>query len=194
MHSISPSSKPQQIGDRVQLEMELELGLALPGSDRTPELVGVHGEKRASLCRKRGVDDMLGKATLPLFIRKNNDEDGDDDGRQSKHSQELNFDDCGRRRANCVKVNMEGVAIGRKVDLCLHDSYQALFLTLTQMFPKKQHDGEESDAAYYKVTYEDEDGDWMLVGDVPWELSVLKHHHKKAKAFIQSVRRLKILD
>ncbi|URE23624.1 AUX/IAA family [Musa troglodytarum] len=181
--------------------MELELGLAPPGSDRTPEL-GVHGEKRANLCRKRGVDEMLGKATLPLFIQKDNDEDGNGNGngRQSKHLQELNFgsrvlvgwppvkmwrrksDDCGRRRANCVKVNMEGVAIGRKVDLCLHDSYQGLFLTLSQMFPKKQHDGEESDAAYYKVTYEDEDGDWMLVGDVPWE------------AFIRSVRRLKILN
>ncbi|CAD5169021.1 unnamed protein product [Musa acuminata subsp. malaccensis] len=188
--------------------MELELGLALPGSDRTPEL-GVHGEKRASLCRKRGVDEMLAKATLPLFIQKDNDEDGDDDSRQSKHLQDLNFsgsrvlvgwppvkmwrrksNNCSRRRANCVKVNMEGVAIGRKVDLSLHDSYQAFFLTLGQMFPKKQHDeragnvadGEESDAAYYKVTYEDEDGDWMLVGDVPWE------------AFIQSVRRLKILN
>ncbi|RRT63889.1 hypothetical protein B296_00019855, partial [Ensete ventricosum] len=121
------------------LEMELELGLALPGSDRTPEPVGVHGEKRASLCRKRGVDEMLGKATLPLFIRKDNDEDGDDDGRQSKHLQELNLD-------------------GHVAD------------------------GEESDAAYYKVTYEDEDGDWMLVGDVPWELSALKHQHKKAKS------------
>lgn len=90
MHSISPSAKPQQTRDRVQLEMELELGLALPGSDRTPEL-GVHGEKRASLCRKRGVDEMLGKATLPLFIQKDNDEDGDDDSRQSKHLQELNL-------------------------------------------------------------------------------------------------------
>lgn len=30
-------------------------------------------------------------------------------------------------------------------------------------------DAEEDEANYYKVTYEDEEGDWLLVGDVPWE-------------------------
>lgn len=28
---------------------------------------------------------------------------------------------------------------------------------------------EEDGECNYKVTYEDEEGDWMLVGDVPWE-------------------------
>ncbi|WOK91618.1 auxin-responsive protein IAA9-like isoform X1 [Canna indica] len=166
--------------------MELELGLALPTADLIAEL-GLDGEKRT---RKRGVDEVFEKITLPLFMRKDDGNGECDDG--FEHLQELNS--CGarvvvgwppvklsRRRANCVKVNMEGVAIGRKVDLSLHDSYQDLFHTLNSMFPKKQHDVGQ-DAAYYKVTYEDEDGDWMLVGDVPWE------------AFIQSVKRLKILN
>ncbi|CAD5169022.1 unnamed protein product [Musa acuminata subsp. malaccensis] len=181
--------------------MELELGLALPGGDLIAEL-GLASEKRTGTCRKRGFDDMFyGATSPPLFVHKDgDDDDGDDDDSRFNHLQELNLgsrvlvgwppvrvsrrkgEEGGKRRVNCVKVNMEGVAIGRKVDLSLHDSYQALFLTLSQMFPKKQHDGEESDAAYYKVTYEDEDGDWMLVGDVPWE------------AFIQSVKRLKILN
>lgn len=33
-----------------------------------------------------------------------------------------------------VKVMMEGVAIGRKVDLTVHDSYQTLTQTLNNMF------------------------------------------------------------
>jgi len=33
----------------------------------------------------------------------------------------------------------------------------------------------------YQLTYEDRDGDWMLVGDVPWEM------------FVGSVKRLKIM-
>ncbi|KAJ9566953.1 hypothetical protein OSB04_002919 [Centaurea solstitialis] len=33
----------------------------------------------------------------------------------------------------------------------------------------------------YKPTYEDKDGDWMLVGDVPWEM------------FLSSCRRLRIM-
>jgi AUX/IAA family len=34
-----------------------------------------------------------------------------------------------------IKVTMEGVVIGRKVDLALHNSYQDLFNTLDRMFP-----------------------------------------------------------
>lgn len=44
-----------------------------------------------------------------------------------------------KRSSNCVKVNMEGIAIGRKLDLSLHDSYEDLFHALNLMFPKKQN-------------------------------------------------------
>lgn len=40
------------------------------------------------------------------------------------------------RQSLYVKVKMEGVAIGRKIDLRLFDSYQALKLTLLNMFTK----------------------------------------------------------
>lgn len=54
---------------------------------------------------------------------------------------------CARRRScgaggGYVKVKMEGVAIGRKVDVSLHGSYQELLRTLERMFPSaNQHDG-----------------------------------------------------
>lgn len=40
------------------------------------------------------------------------------------------------RQSLYVKVKMEGVAIGRKIDLRLFDSYQALKRTLLNMFTK----------------------------------------------------------
>lgn len=44
---------------------------------------------------------------------------------------------CAHRRngGGYVKVKMEGVAIGRKVDLSLHSSYEELLDTLGRMFP-----------------------------------------------------------
>ncbi|XP_042442446.1 auxin-responsive protein IAA20-like [Zingiber officinale] len=164
--------------------MELELGLALPSSDLMME--------KSTFCKKRRFDEVLDEntVTLPLFMQR--EEDSDSDRGFERSSEELNFGGgrvivgwppvkLSRRRTSCVKVNMEGIAIGRKVDLSLHDSYQALFLTLYTMFPKKQHEEEDGGYNSYKVTYEDEEGDWMLVGDVPWE------------AFIKSAKRLKII-
>ncbi|KAK9756837.1 hypothetical protein RND81_01G124200 [Saponaria officinalis] len=97
-----------------------------------------------------------------------------------------------------VKVNMDGVAIGRKVDLASHSSYESLARTLEEMFTN--NDDEKSNAeelilmpkvtrpsklldgtSDFVLTYEDKDGDWMLVGDVPWGM------------FVMSVKRLKVM-
>jgi auxin-responsive protein IAA len=46
---------------------------------------------------------------------------------------------CAHRRSGgggYVKVKMEGVAIGRKVHVSLHGSYDALLRTLDRMFPR----------------------------------------------------------
>nr|AVV48468.1 IAA13 [Bassia scoparia] len=97
-----------------------------------------------------------------------------------------------------VKVNMDGVAIGRKVDLNSHSSYESLAQALEEMFTNRaveQSSGEElmlmpkttrpskllDGSSDFVLTYEDKDGDWMLVGDVPWGM------------FISSVKRLKIM-
>ncbi|XP_047974734.1 auxin-responsive protein IAA28-like [Salvia hispanica] len=82
------------------------------------------------------------------------------------------------RKSMHVKVKMEGVAIGRKVDLRDFDSYHDLTNTLMDMFAKygKIESGEE-----YTLLYLDKEGDWMLVGDLDWE------------EFVESVRRVEIL-
>ncbi|XP_008800317.1 auxin-responsive protein IAA4 isoform X4 [Phoenix dactylifera] len=83
-----------------------------------------------------------------------------------------------------VKVYMEGIPIGRKLDLLALDGYDGLITTLRRMFrtsimcpdiarvPTNNKD--------HVLTYEDKEGDWMMVGDVPWEM------------FLTTVKRMKI--
>ncbi|XP_072992454.1 auxin-responsive protein IAA30-like [Typha latifolia] len=72
-----------------------------------------------------------------------------------------------------VKVSMDGAPYLRKVDLKMYKSYDELSTALEQMF--------STFTAEYVPTYEDKDGDWMLVGDVPWEM------------FVDSCKRLRIM-
>ncbi|KAF0916992.1 hypothetical protein E2562_015155 [Oryza meyeriana var. granulata] len=82
-----------------------------------------------------------------------------------------------RRRTLFVKVYMEGVPIGRKLDLLLLDGYDSLLVKLCHMFKTpityadvmECHQQVPGQKAAHVLTYEDQDGDWMMVGDVPWE-------------------------
>ncbi|EFJ05906.1 hypothetical protein SELMODRAFT_187180 [Selaginella moellendorffii] len=99
-----------------------------------------------------------------------------------------------------VKVYMDGVPIGRKVNLRTHSSYERLSGALEEMFrrfisgqsgagkavakDKLVSDTKKFNFIYgsdYVLTYEDKDGDLMLVGDVPWEM------------FVGAVKRLRIM-
>lgn len=101
------------------------------------------------------------------------------------------------RPAMFVKVNLEGYAVGRKIDIKAHHSYTSLSSALQSMFHGFLSDGhgriatreDEEQLEYQKgkgvvknyiLLYEDNEGDRMLAGDVPWEL------------FIASVKRLYI--
>ncbi|ESQ56147.1 hypothetical protein EUTSA_v10026385mg [Eutrema salsugineum] len=72
-----------------------------------------------------------------------------------------------------VKVSMDGAPYLRKIDLKMYKNYPELLKALENMF--KFTIGEYSEREGYKgsgfvPTYEDKDGDWMLVGDVPWDM------------------------
>ncbi|MCO5575236.1 hypothetical protein L7F22_029035 [Adiantum nelumboides] len=81
-----------------------------------------------------------------------------------------------------VKVNMDGIPIGRKVDLSIYKSYDGLLSALEDMFrnPNGGFGAQFLKGSEFVLTYEDKEGDWMLVGDVPWSM------------FINTVRRLRI--
>ncbi|KAJ0242238.1 Auxin-responsive protein IAA18 [Hirschfeldia incana] len=95
-----------------------------------------------------------------------------------------------------VKINMHGVPIGRKVDLSAHNSYAQLSITVDKLFrgllaaqKESSKFGEEEKPitglldgnGEYTLTYEDNEGDKMLVGDVPWHM------------FASSVKRLRVI-
>ncbi|CAI0559270.1 unnamed protein product [Linum tenue] len=66
-----------------------------------------------------------------------------------------------------VKVCMDGAPYLRKVDLKMYSSYQQLSDALAKMFSSFTMG--IILLLYLCHVYEDKDGDWMLVGDVPWE-------------------------
>ncbi|KAL6573108.1 hypothetical protein OROHE_002584 [Orobanche hederae] len=98
-----------------------------------------------------------------------------------------------------VKVSMDGAPYLRKVDFRSYATYQELSSALEKMFscftigqcgpqgsPSREMMSESRlrdlpHGSEYVLTFEDKDGDWMLVGDVPWEM------------FISSCKRLKIM-
>uniref|UniRef100_A0A7N0VLK7 Auxin-responsive protein n=1 Tax=Kalanchoe fedtschenkoi TaxID=63787 RepID=A0A7N0VLK7_KALFE len=98
-----------------------------------------------------------------------------------------------------VKVSMDGAPYLRKVDLKMFKSYQDLSDALVGMFNSfiagssgSQSQGMKNfmnqkksvdllNGSEYVSTFEDKDGDWMLVGDVPWEM------------FVDSCKRLRIM-
>ncbi|XP_031483985.1 auxin-responsive protein IAA21-like [Nymphaea colorata] len=87
-----------------------------------------------------------------------------------------------------VKVSMDGAPYLRKIDLRNYRTYQELSAALEKMFscftigqcsssggPGRDGLSESRlvdllHGSEYVLTYEDKDGDWMLVGDVPWEM------------------------
>lgn len=87
-----------------------------------------------------------------------------------------------------VKVSMDGAPYLRKVDLRTYTSYQQLSSALEKMFScftlgqcglhgaqgrERMSEIKLKDLLHgseFVLTYEDKDGDWMLVGDVPWEI------------------------
>ncbi|KAG6732737.1 hypothetical protein I3843_01G185000 [Carya illinoinensis] len=99
--------------------------------------------------------------------------------------------------AALVKVCMDGAPYLRKVDLKMYKSYQELSDALAKMFSSFtmgnygaqgmidfMNESKLMDllnSSEYVPTYEDKDGDWMLVGDVPWEM------------FVESCKRLRIM-
>ncbi|XP_058074147.1 auxin-responsive protein IAA7-like [Magnolia sinica] len=123
----------------------------------------------------------------------------------SKPAQQNEVPKIGENTESCkkglfVKINMDGVPIGRKVDLKAYDSYEKLSSAVDDLFrgllaaqrdslaSGNQNKVEENQAitglldgsGEYTLVYEDNEGDRMLVGDVPWDM------------FVSTVKRLRV--
>ncbi|GFP99682.1 auxin-responsive protein iaa30 [Phtheirospermum japonicum] len=97
-----------------------------------------------------------------------------------------------------VKVSMDGAPFLRKIDLDVHKGYSQLVKALQQLFGcfgigmfnlvfclgnvvNERKIMDNANGTEYVPTYEDRDGDWMLIGDVPWEM------------FVESCKRLRLM-
>ncbi|KAK3219682.1 hypothetical protein Dsin_013652 [Dipteronia sinensis] len=88
-----------------------------------------------------------------------------------------------------VKVAVDGAPYLRKVDLEMYNTYQQLLSALEDMFScftirnylNERKIMDQVNGVEYVPTYEDKDGDWMLIGDVPW------------KMFVESCKRLRLM-
>lgn len=63
------------------------------------------------------------------------------------------------------KVQMQGVPVGRAVDLAMLDGYESLIEELERLFDIR---GELRTQNKWSVTFTDDENDMMLVGDDPW--------------------------
>ncbi|KAL8536396.1 hypothetical protein ACS0TY_011857 [Phlomoides rotata] len=64
-----------------------------------------------------------------------------------------------------TKVQMQGIAVGRAVDLTTLKGYDDLITELEEMFEIK---GELQSRNKWEIVFTDDEGDMMLVGDDPW--------------------------
>ncbi|XP_024984583.1 auxin-responsive protein IAA13 [Cynara cardunculus var. scolymus] len=173
-------------------ELELGLGLSLTSAAYAPSSNGalsqVVGWPPVKTYR---MNSLVNQAKFS----KNEEEKGvggNDGSKKKKKNSNKNDEKMVKETGHSgfVKVNMDGLPIGRKVDLNAHDCYETLAQALEIMFlkasssirrEKQQHSRLLDGSSEFVLTYEDKEGDWMLVGDVPWRM------------FLGTVKRLRIM-
>ncbi|KAL5209863.1 hypothetical protein ABZP36_005486 [Zizania latifolia] len=70
-----------------------------------------------------------------------------------------------------VKVSMDGAPYLRKIDLRMYKGYRELREALEAMFVCfSGADNSSANPSEFAITYQDKDGDLMLVGDVPFDM------------------------
>ncbi|CAA7397213.1 unnamed protein product [Spirodela intermedia] len=184
---------------------ETELKLAPPGGGS--RVVG--GAATAESERKRGFSEtvdlnLCGTGTTSAAQRSGDAGDPSPDLTDSKSSAAVkplakaqvvgwppvrSFRKNALKSCTYVKVAVDGAPYLRKVDLELYSGYKQLLAALEEMFscftirnyPDEMRLVDTVNGTEYVPTYEDKDGDWMLVGDVPW------------KMFIESCKRLRLM-
>lgn len=171
---MSPVKSKELSESETSGDLKTELSLGLPGD---------------SLVQKSGVKRGFSDVDLTLA------NDAKAESQPTSKAQVVGWPPVRSYRKNLiksckyVKVGVDGAPYLRKIDLEIYSSYQDLLTAMGDMFAclticnvlneKKLVDSANGEE--YVPTYEDKDGDWMLVGDVPW------------KMFVESCKRLRLM-
>ncbi|KAJ9185837.1 hypothetical protein P3X46_005424 [Hevea brasiliensis] len=176
-----------------------ELRLGPPGTTEEPEKQ-THPTTTAK-CNKRSLPDMNEESAGSRTNNSNvSNEKKHDRTSPPTKAQVVGWPPIRSYRKNClqakkmeaeaagsgiyVKVSMDGAPYLRKIDLKVYKDYPELLKALEDMFKFKVGEYSEREGyngSEFAPTYEDKDGDWMLVGDVPWDM------------FMNSCKRLRIM-
>ncbi|MQM18463.1 hypothetical protein Taro_051454 [Colocasia esculenta] len=181
MSSEAAKGSPESETSGLDFE-DTELKLAPPGA----------GLRAAESERKRGFSDTV---DLTLGSGSSSTPRADDQADRAADSAELkaaskpakaqvvgwppvrSFRKNALKSCTFVKVAVDGAPYLRKVDLEMYAGYHQLLAALEEMFscftirnyPDERRLVDTVNGTEYVPTYEDKDGDWMLVGDVPWK-------------------------
>ncbi|KAG7013460.1 Auxin-responsive protein IAA13, partial [Cucurbita argyrosperma subsp. argyrosperma] len=187
---IEPSPCPASSG------LELGLGLAVGGCGKVSG--GTWGERGRILTARDfpvlGGSSVSSCSSSSCFHGREARAEEDEQSKDNKTSCDVD----GKGHLGFVKVNVDGVVIGRKVDINAHSCYETLALMLEDMFFKS--DGKSGDkeqgqklsklldgSSEFVLTYEDREGDWMLVGDVPWSTKISRQESEtKEQAYLKT--------
>ncbi|KAG5051777.1 hypothetical protein AAZX31_02G136300 [Glycine max] len=183
-------------GKELNLEAT-ELRLGLPGSDEPEKRSAVRSNKRSS--PEASEEECISKGNMNSSDGSDITSDDQDNVVPPAKAQVVGWPPVRSYRKNSlqqkkeeqaegagmyVKVSMEGAPYLRKIDLKVYKSYPELLKALENMFKctfGQYSEREGYNGSEYAPTYEDKDGDWMLVGDVPWNM------------FVSSCKRLRIM-
>ncbi|XP_030525433.1 auxin-induced protein 22C-like [Rhodamnia argentea] len=163
----------------VGVEITTELRLGLPGAVKPSsnkrvfsEISAAEGNGSTGETKAPAKNQVVGWPPVCSYRQRN-----------SFSKEKVDRSEAGAGTKGYVKVSMDGALYLRKIDLSMQKGYSDLAFSLEKLFGCHGI-GEalnEGEGAEYKLIYEDKDGDWMLVGDVPWEM------------FMESCRRLRIM-
>ncbi|KAK6912118.1 AUX/IAA domain [Dillenia turbinata] len=152
----------------VEAEIITELRLGLPGNSSS----GEKNEKK----KKRVFDEMVndeGNSSCSGNERKNENTEKMNKAQVVGWPPVCSYRKKLIQRDNTmyVKISMDGAPFLRKIDLGNHKGYPELALAFEKLFDCHgiREALKDADNSEYIPIYEDKDGDWMLVGDVPWE-------------------------
>ncbi|GMI66765.1 auxin response factor 18 [Hibiscus trionum] len=139
----------------------------------THDQVGKRKFEAISGCRLFGINltDNTAAASLPYKERVSTTVDYNVVGGSMPAASETSSQEMHTKHGSATsmrsrtKVHMQGIAVGRAVDLTAMKGYDDLINELEKMFDIK---GELYPAGQWSIVFTDDEGDMMLVGDDPW--------------------------
>ncbi|KAJ1285327.1 hypothetical protein BS78_03G271300 [Paspalum vaginatum] len=183
--------------EKIRTASERKKGCCPPTSQHAPATVRSrpHAQGRGSSA------PVVGWPPIRSFRRNITHGSSSKQSGEPKHGEASMKEKLACKKNRLVKINMDGIPIGRKIDLAAYDSYERLSLAVKELFlgfleAQKDLSSVEctqlgadgkifsqllDGSGKYTLVYEDSEGDRMLVGDVPWNV------------FVSAAKRLRVL-